>query len=76
VDHRLEAARDLFIEPATPDGAKVNWYTYHTSQMLSRVTADGQGRCHANGVGRARINDGAWRDVGATDGIEGPKDRG
>ena len=32
VDHRLEAPRDLFIEPAAPDGAELDWYTYHTSQ--------------------------------------------
>jgi hypothetical protein len=33
VDHRLKAARDLFVEPAAPDGAKLDWYTYHTSKI-------------------------------------------
>jgi len=33
VDHRLEAARDLFVEPAASDGAELDWYTYHTSQI-------------------------------------------
>ena len=33
LDHRLEAARDLFIESTTPDGADLCWYTCHTSQV-------------------------------------------
>jgi hypothetical protein len=33
LDHRLEAACDLFIEAASPDGAELDWYTYHTSKL-------------------------------------------
>ena len=32
LDHRLKAARDFLVEPAPTDSAKVDWYTYHTSQ--------------------------------------------
>ena len=42
VDHRLEAARDLFIEPAAPDDAEVRWYTYHTRQSMR--AGDGRSR--------------------------------
>jgi hypothetical protein len=33
VDHRLEATRDLFVEPTAPNGAELGWYTYHTSKL-------------------------------------------
>ena len=33
LDHRLEAARDLFIESTAPDGPDLCWYTCHTSQV-------------------------------------------
>lgn len=50
LDHRLEAARDLFIEPAAPDDAELRWYTYHTGQ--SRRARDGRSRPLLCGRGR------------------------
>jgi hypothetical protein len=32
VDHRLEAAGDLLVEPTAADDADRGWYTYHTSR--------------------------------------------
>src|SRR5262249_31402913 len=34
VDHRLEAARDLFIEPTASDGAELIWYTYRSQRAI------------------------------------------
>ena len=55
LDHRLEAARDLFIEPAATDGAWLVWYTYHTSRTLGQPAAHGQDRCESIGLRRSCI---------------------
>ncbi len=73
LDHRLEAARDLFIEPASPDGAELYWYTYHTSQ--SKRAAGRRSRpmlCDRPRVGRRS----KVEFVGSVDGIEVPQRRG